>query len=199
MYNHIITPPTAEPVTVEEVKIQARYDDPDVTDEDALIEADIIAARELCEFKLQRSIMPQEREAVLAGFPADGCIELAFPIVRAINSVKYMDINGVEQTLNASQYSLINYKQNASAYLMRKPNVVWPATDANTLLAVKVQYACGYVDVDAVPQGIKKWIKQVCATWLKHREAVTDGDRAVRPLPDDFCQGLIGKHKVWVL
>lgn len=198
MYNQILSIGDTEPVTVEEVKIQARYD-LDVTAEDELIAEMISSARELCEFKLQRSIIDQVRQVVLAGFPADGCIELAWPNVRSISSVKYMDVNGVEQTLHVSQYELINFKPNASAILVRKPNVIWPATKSDALLSVWVEYACGYEDADSTPSGIKRWIKAVCATVLKHRESVTSGDRAVRELPDNFCHSFIGRYKVWGL
>jgi len=65
----LITAPSAEPATVDEVKLDARIDGPEL---DATIELLIKAARQRCEDLTGRALITQTWELVLDEFPVDG-------------------------------------------------------------------------------------------------------------------------------
>ena len=99
----LITAPAIEPLTLADAKAHARVS---VTDDDALITAFIQAARERCENMLGRALITQTWEKVLDQFPT--AIQLSWPPIQSIVSVKYIDANGAQQTLAPANYVLDN-------------------------------------------------------------------------------------------
>src|SRR5882672_4533712 len=101
MSRKLITGPAAEPLLLAETKTHSRIS---TVSEDALIGAMIAAAREEVENELGRALITQTWEKYLDAFP--DAIELFYPPVQSIVSVKYNDSNGALQTLDPSQYML---------------------------------------------------------------------------------------------
>src|SRR5690348_16556758 len=99
----LIADPATEPVSLAEAKAHLRVT---ASDEDALISALIIAAREAAEHELGRALITQTWEKTLDLFP--DAIELTNPPVQSVASVQYLDIDGVEQTLSSVSYTLDN-------------------------------------------------------------------------------------------
>ena len=104
-----ITQPVAEPVTVAQVRLACRLDiTGDVTYDTAVddeLKLQISAARELATTHTQASIMPMTWELSLDAFPTDSDIELLYPRIISITSVKYISaLTGLEVTLAANQY-----------------------------------------------------------------------------------------------
>ena len=191
MTNKLITQPTTEPITLAEAKVQLR-----VTDnvQDALIGTIISAAREHLEHVLQRAVMPQTREVVLDAFPRDADIELRYPKVLAVESVKYLDaVTGLEVTLAAPNYSLDNERDNDSAWLLTAQGVTWPVTLA-VANAVRVRYTCGYADAASVPAAIKMWLLLAIEHLFDRCQA--GGSMTV---PENFAAGIIDRYRVWGL
>lgn len=146
-----ITAPAAEPVSLAEAKAHLRVE---VSTDDALIGALITAAREAVEHELERSLITQIWEQVLDAFP------VAFVLPRgpvdSIVSVKYLDLDGVEQTLDPSGYVMDNTSD--PAYLVPAYNAAWPETRA-TINAVRVRYTTGYGAAGSdVPAAIRQWM-----------------------------------------
>ena len=98
-----ITPPDAEPVSVDDVKISARVDAETFDDQLALLL--IPAIRAEAEHRLGRRLITQTVELVLDDFPA-GEIDLRLPSVQTVTSIKYLDTAGAEQTFANTDYSL---------------------------------------------------------------------------------------------
>lgn len=136
----VITPLATEPVTLVEAKAHLRVV---VTDDDTLITAQISAAREFAEHYTGRALAPQTLELALDTFPADG-IELIRSPVTSITSIKYMDADGVEQTLATADYSLNDYGVTAS--VEPAADTEWPETQ-DVANAVKVRYVAGYTEI----------------------------------------------------
>lgn len=97
------------------------------------------------------------------------------PVV-SVDSISYIDVNGVEQVLAPSQYKVD---------LVRKPGRVvpaygttWPGT-RNEINAVTVSYTCGYGNAQAVPEGAKNWIKLQVGAMYENREAFATGRNLV--------------------
>lgn len=172
----IITPPTIEPVTLAEAKLNLSIDG---TESDLLIPRKIKAAREACEQQLSRAILEQTWELAIDAFP-DGAIELARPRVLSIVSVKYIDTSGVEQTLSPTAYTLD--ASTLPGYVLPAYGTSWPTARDGTANAVRVRFTCGYGStVASVPESVREWINAHVALAMRHREAASD--RPLTPVP----------------
>ena len=181
-----ITAPAAEPVTSAEVKAAARIDDTAI---DAQIAILIPAIRRLAENRLGRRLITQTVELVLDAFPAVE-IDLGFPDVQSITSVKYIDTAEVQQTLDAADYSLDG--DSTPCWLVPAYDTDWPET-LDAVNAVRVRYVVGYGDSgSAVPQDIRLWIIAHCVQAL----AAPDGLAANQLAPLPFVDSLLDDHRV---
>ena len=182
-----ITQPVAEPVTVAQVRLACRLDiTGDVTYDTAVddeLKLQISAARELATTHTQASIMPMTWELSLDAFPTDSDIELLYPRIISITSVKYISaLTGLEVTLAANQYYVDS--QRYCAWLLPAAGVVWPAT-ADVDNAVKVRYVAGFADAASVPAKVKQWVLSVVRYM---REGGCDG---AGEIPWDFNASLL--------
>ncbi len=182
-----IVAPTAEPVTVQEVRDAAKIDDASF---DASIAIIIPALRSQAEARTGRRMITQTVELVLDAFPAVD-IDLQLPNVQSITSLKYLDTAGVEQTLASNLYSLDS--SSTPNWLMPAYGTTWPATlDASN--AVRVRFVAGYGDAAAnVPQDIRLWIIAHAVQALRSPEGITIGDLRAFPYVDH----LLDRHIVW--
>ena len=178
----LITGPTAEPVTLAQVKAHLRID-PDITADDALLTALIPAARAQAEHRTGRRFGPQTWSRVLGAFPA-GPIILPDPPVTAVVSIAYDDPNGAEQTLAPSAYRARLAGEPAAV----RPVSAWPATLGEEG-AVRITYTCGVPATDPRWPSLQAWMLLAIGTWYTQREAATEGRLA--ELPHDFWAGLL--------
>lgn len=95
--------PVSEPITLAEAKAHLKVD---VADDDALITAEIVAARKWAEQYCNRAI---PRQTILATFdgapPNGGNILLPQSPVYSITAISYIDNNGAVQTWDSSLYA----------------------------------------------------------------------------------------------
>lgn len=182
----LITAPTAEPITLDEAKLHCRVDH---ADEDALISSLIATAREAVEHITGRALMPQTLELALDDF--DDVIQLPRPPFASVTSVKYLDGNGVLQTLDTASYVVDSHSE--PARLMPAYGTSWPSVrdQAN---AVLIRYQAGYADAASVPSQIKSWMLLHIANLYANRESVVAGI-SVAPLPG--ADRLLDRQIVW--
>lgn len=187
-----IEAPAAEPVTIAEVKSQANIDH---SDDDALIAADITAAREEVEHYLGRPLITQTWERVLDAFPADAIL-LGWGPVQSIASIKYIDTDGVQQTMDAADYSLDKDSNEQVGFVLRAATITaWPST-LDTANAVRVRFVAGYGATAAdVPMLIRKRIIVRAASTYKHRDETVVGT-IVASLPDRFHDRMLDRYRV---
>lgn len=186
-----ITDAATEPLTTAEAKRHLRVDDVDA-DVDTDIAACVKAARLDAEHRLQRTLITTTWEHTLDAFPCwkdDYTIRLPMGDVLAITSVKYVDEDGVLQTLAADQYQL-SANRLAPAY-----GCSWPTTRCD-LGAVRVRYTAGYSTSAAdVPAPIVSWIKLAVADLWDQRSR-----SAERPaVPQHFADALLDAYRIWHL
>lgn len=185
----LITPASGEPISLAELKAQARVT---TTAEDSVLTIAIAAARAKAENYTGRALMAQTWRQNEDAFP-DAEIELLKPPVRAIGSVTYIDVNGATQTLSNTLYTL-----DAAAYpgwLLPAYNTDWPSTQASAN-AVAIQYDCGYADAASVPADIKMWLLMTAAFIFAQREAmVLDGK--VAEIPGRFIDSLLDPYRIF--
>ena len=169
MVYKVITAPTEEPVTLEEAKLHCRIDG---TEYDQIIPGFIKAARSKAEHETGRAFCTQTRELVLDTFP--DAFELHGSPISALVSLKYLDADGVEQTLDPAD-TLLD-KDMEPGYLVPAYGKAWPASYP-VPNAVRVRYTCGYGAASAVPEEVKTWIKLEVQYVLDEGANGTSGDR----------------------
>lgn len=149
--------PAEEPVTLAEAKVfcQAEADD---TTHDALIEDILIpTARQACEARTGRALITQKWRRTLDGFPCGGGpIELERAPLVSVQSVKYLDTAGVQQTVDPAVY--VVDKDHEPGRIGLAFGQVWPPA-LWQIASVEIAYTAGYGDEgDDVPAGLKHWI-----------------------------------------
>jgi len=184
----LITAPTAEPLTLQEVKEHCRVSD---NADDAPLRLYAKAARQAVEEYTGRQLMPATWELALDGFP-DCEIYLPKPPLTSVTSVKYYDGDGALQTLDAADYEVSTTQ--ALGRVAPVYGVTWPDTDVG-LDKVKVRYAAGYADAATVPAALKEAILLLTGDWYANRENVVSGTTvakfpyAVEWLLAPYCVG----------
>lgn len=161
----LIAGPTREPLDIDEVKKALQF----ASDlDDTLIDNWIATARQRFEEQTGRQIMTATWEYWLDRFPCQQ-IELPKAPLRSVVSLKYIDPDGVEQTL-----------VEGTDYRVRPPAgpigdrgwvepifaTVWPPTrcEAN---AVRIQYLAGYGNtLDSVPEMVKSTLYMIVTAFF---------------------------------
>lgn len=207
----LTTPPTSEPVTLEEAKDHFYGTN---TNQDAVTTGMIKAAREQVEDFTSRGLMPQTFTMYLDGFPGScpsfreglytaesrllvdillsrsGEITMPrAPLIQngtlGIDFIKYIDTTGAQQTLDPTLYQVDPQSDDDPVRILPSYGNVWPATRPQPN-AVTVQFQVGYADAAHVPERCKLAIKQTLASWFEDREAVVGDTRGkAQVLPNE--------------
>ena len=182
-----IAAPASEPLTLAEAKLHCRVDG---SDEDALITALIVAAREQAEHETGRALVTQTWELVHDAFPEAFVLRRA-PI-QSVTSIKYLDAaTGAEQTLDPADYLLD--KDSEPGYVVPAYGKAWLSTWP-VPNAVRVRYVCGYGIAAAVPIAIKQWMLLAIGTMYAQRESFVAGQ--ICSIPDRFWSGLLDPYRL---
>lgn len=178
----VTVPPVEEPVSVADQKAHMRVDG---ADEDALIAAQIVAARDLAEARICGRLITQTLEWTLDGFRPR--LELPVHPVQSITSITYVDLEGVTQTLAPALYKTDLDTKPAlivPAYLQR-----WPCTRREPG-AVTVTFVAGFGAAADVPFGIVAAVKLIAA----HLHAARGDGEGGLPATAD---ALLRPHALW--
>lgn len=153
---------------------QAGVVDADLTADDEFLQTAVVAAREMCEQELGRSIGRQTLRLTLDAFPSNGePIKLMRPPVVEIVSVSYRDTTGAARTLESSGYTLDSASRYGAHWLLPAFDADWPQTLAGAANAVTITYLAGYSPTD-VPRAVRMWIAVQAATMNRFRELATE-------------------------
>ena len=137
----LITGPASEPVSLAEARSHLKLED--VAAENEILMIYIKAARQMCEQYTRRAIGSQTWELQMDGL-SDDDYPLEKTPVQSITSVKYYDMNNVEQTLSSSVYQLIDSEEPNEIAL--KYGQTWPVTRGDES-NVKIRFIAGYTTV----------------------------------------------------
>lgn len=184
MPTKLITAPTEYPITVAEAKAQCRVEH---TAEDDLIQSLIAAATDYLEIILRRQLVTATWETRLDCF--EDIIELPKPNLLTVVTIKYIDIDGVEQTIDEADYVVDTFSQPGRVYPAY--NTCWPS-HRDELNAVRIRFTAGYGLAASVPEAVKHMIKLLVGHWYLNREDVVTGtissqlQRSVNDLADAY-------------
>lgn len=148
-------PPSAEPVTLAEAR---EHTSQNTTDQDSQLVAWIAAARERAELETDRAVAAQTFEQTFDCFPADGGpIRLSRPPLFSVVWIKYIDTNGTEQTLAASEHLVSTSREPGE--IRPAYGKTWPSTRGQ-MDAVKVEFVAGWPATD-IALGIASGLQTV--------------------------------------
>lgn len=166
----LVTPPATEPVTIAEAKAHVRVTS---TDEDGLITALVLAAREQAEMFTRRALMLQTWRLTLDAFPlGDAPVWIPLPPLQSVVSVLYFDEGGVQQTLPPARYQVDTSTE--PGRIAPAVDDAWPGTEER-LNAVTIEFTAGFGTAQEVPQSIKQAMLLLIGHWYEHRETVITG------------------------
>ncbi len=163
----LITAPVAEPLHLEDAKKHLRIDD---SDNDGYLFALIAAARRAVEARINGPLVAQTWEAVFDGF--EPVMPLQARLI-SVTSVTYIDTDGAEQTLAASEYDVDTTSLIGRIYPAYDKQ--WPTDVRRHRQAVVVRFVCGYADADSVPDDIRHAMMMIVAQLYEHREEIITG------------------------
>lgn len=166
----------SEPITLTEAKAQLRESS---SDNDAMITALIIEAREEIEADTWRALVPTTKVVQLRGFPvaevgAFGLVNpsplqivLPRPPLVSITSIMYLDANGASQSYDVGTLRVDIRHQPGT--IEPPHNTPWPETRDDPG-AVVITYVCGYANAAAVPQMLKQAMLLLISELYEHAE-----------------------------
>ncbi|MBS0273737.1 MAG: phage head-tail connector protein [Proteobacteria bacterium] len=179
----LTTPPSAEPITLDQAKAHLRVD---TTDDDALITSLIAAARARAEWNTGRAFVTQSWTLWLDGWPCNGIVEIPLPPLQSVASVTAYAMDGTPIVLDASTYQFDSAA--SPARLALKPNAS-PPVNLRALNAIAIAFTAGYGAASDVPAPLQQAILQIAAVLYAHR-----GDEAAE-LPQDAL-ALLAPYRV---
>lgn len=179
-----VTAPTAEPLSVAEVKTAAHITH---TSEDTFIGERIAAARFRYEQDTRRQLMRATYDWFIPCFSSrwnrrgavifsERSFEVPITPLDSITTIKYFDTAGAQQTLATSVYDVKTSSDPGRIY--NKPNQEWPDLEDDRIEdAVEIRIVCGSADAASVPDLDKQAVMLLTLHWIEHREMVVLDDR----------------------
>ena len=173
------------PITLTEAKKHLRVDH---SNDDDYISSLMLAVTELCERIQRRIYVSRELTYYIDEFPDE--IRPPYSPLASVSSIKYIDTDGVLQTLSDTVYDVDTYHEPGRITLAY--NQTWP-TIRPVANAVLVTYNAGWADQQSVPEDIKHLVKMLLAHYYENRESVSEVN--LRETPQAF-RTLLWAHKV---
>lgn len=192
----IVTPPAAYPVTLAEAKAWCRTFG-DITAEDAIFDMLIAAMVNHAEqIVTGRAYVERTLELNLPCFGQ--CIELPFPPLLEIESIKYTDINRTEQTVDPATYEIDTVSEPGRVQPVW--GAYWPAVGPG-FNPVRIRYRAGYrpvgsppdlTDNSYLPGELRTWMQaRICTLYDNRDQFVVGPASVVNPIPRDFADGML--------
>jgi len=187
----VITEPSVEPLSTADVKQHLNLASA-VTAHDTRIAAMISAARKWCEDYTNRSFITTTWELSMDRFPYQQlAMFLPRPPLQSVTFVKYIDLQGTEQTWANTNYTVSTGRE--PGRIACNYQVIFPYSRYQAD-AIKVQYVAGYGDAAVnVPAGLKQAMLLLIGHWFEHRESVAQGVWNEVPMA---TQSLLESYKV---
>ena len=185
----IITEPSVEPVNVPEAKTHLRVDH---STEDVYIGGLITAARRMAEMLTQRAFITQTIDLYLDEWP-EAAINIPFPPLQSVSSIKYKDTTGTEYTWDAANYIVDIGREPGRVVLA--DGVSWPSASLYATSPITVRFLAGYGAAGSnVPAAIRQALLLLIGHLYENREATSQN---VYQLPLG-AEWLLWPYREWV-
>lgn len=181
----LLTPPGAEPVSLDEAKTHLRIDeDCDCAGDDAYLQALISAARQYCECFQNRAYITQTWEMSLERFTR--VVEIPKGSLQAVDSVIYRDAMGAEtELIEGTDY--IYSSRGIHGRLTTPYDKTWPCFAPYPLDPVVIRFTCGYGDAEAVPAQVKQAVLLLVGHWYENRVPIETAGNGKMALEIEFA------------
>jgi uncharacterized phiE125 gp8 family phage protein len=193
----LLTPPTSEPVLLQEAKDWMRVSD---SSQDSVITSLISAARWEAEKYTRRSFISTQWKQQQDTFPPTGLGQVNLerlqfwsynnagevvlprsPLI-TVDTVAYQDANGSTITMTAGTDYVVDLNPDHGRIFLPFGKI-WPITYPQQN-AVSLTFTAGYgATAAAVPEGLKTVIKMLVANWFENREPVLTSGAVPQILP----------------
>jgi len=151
-------------VCVSDFKDHARID---ATDEDTYLSALLGAVEDWCEKYQNRKYLAAECVDYLDAWP--DVIRPRWSTLISVTSIKYIDVNGDEQTWSSSEYQVDT--DTLPGRIMPAYNCSYPNIRGGDLNAITVTYQAGYgSDASETPASIRHAVMMIAAHLYENRE-----------------------------
>lgn len=189
------TDAASEPITTAQAKAHLRVDH---SEDDDYIDILITTARQVAERLTSRIILTQTWELILDAFPASSSTPIRFPLspLMSIESVKYIDTAGDQQTWSADEYQYST--DHEPGQLKPACGYTYPST-RNDYPTVIIEFKCGYdeaigdADAALIPLEMIHLVYLLVGHFYETREATADVKLYELPLT---IQSLVNLVKV---
>lgn len=183
-----IVQPNNQPLNIDDVVAHLRLSSGEASAQQPLLQSLIEVATEEAEHQLGRALITQTWRLTLDALPP--VIMLPRQSVQSVESIKYLDTSGVQQTLPANMYQLTGWDNRA---IIAAHGVTWPSVRGD-VDCVEVRWVAGYGDAfDDVPMPIRQWMLIRIGTLYEHREEIITGT-IVSNTP--FIDRLLDRYRV---
>jgi uncharacterized phiE125 gp8 family phage protein len=172
----IKTAPTNEPLDLTETKSFLDIASEDGTDDNMILKL-IKAARSFFEERTYRRLITQTWYAYMNDWPGGEDfpnpdyvdeIEVPYPPLQSVSSIKYYDQSGTEYTFSSANYNVDISSEPGRIVL--KDTVSWPTTLLKTAEGIKIEYICGYGSTYSnVPEDIQLCLMMLVQHWFHNR------------------------------
>ncbi|MFB9951347.1 head-tail connector protein [Rhizobium puerariae] len=170
-------PPSAEPLTLADVKAHLRLDGPD---EDALLDSLISTAREHLEREIGLCLLTQGWRLFLDRWPRDGVIRIAKSPVQAIHNVTVYDADGTALEVPLEDHLLDGEGRPARLWLRAPPE---PGRAVN---GIEIDFSAGYGEAGTdVPDTLKRAMSIHVGHMFAFRGAISP-DQQPAGIPDGY-------------
>tara|TARA_Y100000310_G_scaffold239557_1_gene243187 strand:- start:3339 stop:3956 length:618 start_codon:yes stop_codon:yes gene_type:complete len=165
----------------------------DHSDEDDLIDRLVLSAISAIEARSGVAMIPQVVELRTRRFPNPlGHLALPYSPVRSITSVKYLDEDLAEQTVDTDVYAIDDAARPARVFLASQSEA-WPTLCVSRPDAVRVRYEAGPSEAGNVHSDLISAALLLVGHLYEHRQSVAASSMAEVPMS---VGALIAKHEI---
>lgn len=158
----LITAPTEDAVHIPDFLDHARFSD---RHEDPQIKRLLQAAQKEAEEYLWQKLITQTWDEYFDAFANP--LKLSYPPLSSVTSVKYVDTDGVTQTLATSVWEAGD--EDGIGTVRLAYNQSWPSVRGHEDTVI-VRFVCGYGGREDVPEQIRQAIRIHALHYFRHRE-----------------------------
>ena len=166
----IVTEPTLEPLSLEEIEDHLRLSETSTGAEDAVLLFFLETARRYAERVQNRAYLEQVWTLTLDTWPKGDYIQIPRPPLIGVASVVYYATGGTAATMTAGNYYVDTASEPGRVHLGY--GETWPSETLRPANGVAVTFTAGYGSVPtAVPTEIKQALKLLVGHMYENREA----------------------------